>query len=720
MYNRDMRKITGVGLLLSWMVGVVFGSGVLSKDTVSVKESDYILQTDDTVIKLVFSDKGILLKKLAAGEEGWNWAGEGSPVLLLEQYQLGDVNRPVKWKFVSAKIKSDATTKTVTAIFSDEEAKLTLKSLWTSHSGPGPIEHTIEVTNEGKSTVEIGYCSSLDMLLKMPVETVQHWWAEKGAGQPSKEGTHITKIEKDFYHKGVSMPYLGGNEPIPWQCVDAMGKYGFYTGIESTGCVMQRAKLEQERSLRVILGIYPKLTEQGMLAKLEPKEVYTFPTVFVGCYKGDIDDGCNRLHRWTERWLCPPEPDANMPLLTNNSWGGGMDVSEKLARRMIDAGASVGIEMYHLDAGWFRACGWWEPDPKKFPNEMKFVSDYAHSKGLKFGLWLAWTLGGGRKALAGGDNALSVFNPKMKNWFGEDVDPNWESPIPWEGKVVCLACSPAKEWCLDMLRKNIKDYKLDLLEHDIGLIVPDCIRTNHGHIRTRGDISNRCCESYYQIYDTLMKEFPNLLLENCVGGGRQTDFGVIKHTHYTCSTDVYDPLNLRKAFYDVSYPMPPRIIEGYISNRGETLENFRYCIRSAMLGWCTIMMDIAGWPEEFKADSKKQFEIYKKIIRPQVRDGNLYHVSDRPAPRGWDAFEYYTPATSKGIVMVFREKYEQPEITIKLKGLEPDAKYGISFEDGYGKAGTFTGKELMGQGINLNLPSYNSSEIIFLTRENVK
>ena len=119
---------------------------------------------------------------------------------------------------------------------------------------------------------------------------------------------------------GVSTPYLAGNEPIPWQCVEVTGKHGFYTGIESTGCVMQKAKLEDQRLLRIVLGIEkPK----EFWARLEPKEVYAFPTIFVGCYRGDIDAGCNRLHRWVERWLCLPSKDANLPLLTNNSWAAG-------------------------------------------------------------------------------------------------------------------------------------------------------------------------------------------------------------------------------------------------------------------------------------------------------------------------------------------------------------------------------------------------------------
>jgi Melibiase len=66
------------------------------------------------------------------------------------------------------------------------------------------------------------------------------------------------------------------------------------------------------------------------------------------------------------------------PLLVNNSWGGGMKVNESIARGMIDDASELGIDMFHLDAGWFRGVGDGYPDPKKFPNGLAAVADYAH------------------------------------------------------------------------------------------------------------------------------------------------------------------------------------------------------------------------------------------------------------------------------------------------------------------------------------------------------
>jgi len=57
---------------------------------------------------------------------------------------------------------------------------------------------------------------------------------------------------------------------------------------------------------------------------------------------------------------------ANYTLVVNNSRGAGMDVNEEVAQRMILDSAELGMEMFHLDAGWFRAVGDWYPHPQKW------------------------------------------------------------------------------------------------------------------------------------------------------------------------------------------------------------------------------------------------------------------------------------------------------------------------------------------------------------------
>lgn len=80
-----------------------------------------------------------------------------------------------------------------------------------------------------------------------------------------------------------------------------------------------------------------------------------------------------------------------------NSWNTfGEEINEKLIMETADAMVSTGLADcgYHylvIDDCWSKrvrnAEGRLEPDPQKFPHGMNYVSDYVHSKGLKFGMY---------------------------------------------------------------------------------------------------------------------------------------------------------------------------------------------------------------------------------------------------------------------------------------------------------------------------------------------
>jgi len=88
---------------------------------------------------------------------------------------------------------------------------------------------------------------------------------------------------------------------------------------------------------------------------------------------------------------------AMTPPMGWNSWNTfATNIDEKLVKEtadiMVSSGmAAAGYNYIVLDDGWMTkerdANGDLVPDPAKFPNGMKAVVDYVHSKGLKFGLY---------------------------------------------------------------------------------------------------------------------------------------------------------------------------------------------------------------------------------------------------------------------------------------------------------------------------------------------
>ncbi|HPR89632.1 MAG TPA: alpha-galactosidase, partial [bacterium] len=103
---------------------------------------------------------------------------------------------------------------------------------------------------------------------------------------------------------------------------------------------------------------------------------------------------------------------ALTPPLGWNSWNKfGCDVSESLIRSAVDAMVSSGMQAagYRyivIDDCWHGkrdADGFIQPDPVRFPSGMKALTDYIHSKGLKFGIYsdAGWKTCGGRPGSRG-------------------------------------------------------------------------------------------------------------------------------------------------------------------------------------------------------------------------------------------------------------------------------------------------------------------------------
>ena len=678
--------------------------------------------SDDTLIRLAPAADGIAIRSLGSLQPTREWISQDPSRLRIQFIDHVQINgKAVAVHWMPQPSSGDASRRSRTFHFVSSDPPLELSSEWRAAAGRGPVEHILKITNTGSQAVLVPRQTSL--ALTAAANQVGHamkfWWVEKGGGTPTPVGIHQTRITPDFRAKVKSGPLAVGEprDPIPFFALleDTSGG-GWYAGIEFSGRVSIDLKARGADNATVVdvdLGLENK---EDLWSRVAPQENYQPPATFIGCFKGDMDDCGNRFRRWVGDELRPPVHDDHYPLLVNNSWGSGMQVDQKLARSMIDQSAELGLEMFHIDAGWFTSVGNWQPDPRKFPGGLAPIADYAHSKGLKFGLWVGWTQGGNTSERSPAEKILSVNNPAQRQWFPDEYPANWK-PNEFSGATVCLADPDAEKWCLNLLRSIVKEDKIDMLEHDQRMIIDNCRREGHRHTTARVDAAFRAGEAYYRIYDTLRNENPNLLFEDCVNGGQMVDFGVVRRVHYISITDTYDPLSNRRAFYDASYVLPPAMCECYIEQHpGRTPANFLYMLRSGMMGWCTIMLDTTRWTPEQHNLAKRQFALYKSELRPLIRNADLYHVSQRPDGVNWDGIQYFDPKANRGVLFAFRGTTAEAEHRFVLRGLDPDAQYRVEFEDAGNSPQTAAGSQLMITGLNVGLEGPESSALAFIRK----
>lgn len=665
------------------------------------------------------------------------WLNRSSETLI-SSVDIAGAPTPCHWVFNAQ--ASHANPQDVLFVYDSTSPHLRATWEWRTRQAYGPIEHQIRIENLDSSEIWIPMQDSLAFDWQIdPNSPLQQVFVEKGANTPSPIGTHEVAIGEGFHWTGTSSTYgdIDAREPreiIPWVLVQTndASHSGWYAGIEFSG--RTRISLSRETdSLKAIFGLNPD--PSPFRSRLAPGETFESPVVFFGGFRDGPDGAGNILRPWVRAVLGNPETwkNPNYPLVVNNSWGGGMNVNEEIAKGMIRDAAELGVDMFHMDAGWFRDVGDWYPNPQKFPHGLAVIADYAHQHGLKFGLWVDWTQAG----LSTQPGALNARDPKVRDWMVTDIPADWK-PEPFKGQTIDLGVPDAKQWAEHEVNRIITDYHLDMLEHDGYLVAHGCSRTDHPHAppdplnmcvykswgayfvdsTNSTDVSYHAVRAYYDIYSKMRKAHPGLMFEICSDGGRMVDFGTAAHGDYFSITDTYDPLSNRRAFYDTSHVLPAAMLESYVEKwPTPRIENFRYMLRSGMMGWLTIMIDTNSWSAEQHAEAKKEIDLYKKQLRPLIRDASLYHISPRPDGVHWDGIEYWDSMQDRGVVYAFRGTIaSEKSHSFLLQGLQPARHYRLSFHD-RGTQQTVTGADLMRSGLNVALDLPNSSELVFIEQQ---
>jgi len=418
------------------------------------------------------------------------------------------------------------------------------------------VEHWLEIANESGRAVTVTHQDSLvlDKLGLAPGESAQAWWINRGGNNASRQGgTFRVDTDADFDQVLVSNPQ-DGTSPVPWMAIQVSKSRGLYVGWEFSGVGRIHGKSVAPSRIDLRVGNVPEFKTD-----VPAGETFLVPPAFVGCYRGDLDEGSYSLHRFALEKLLPPLPKGQpYPTLAYNLFldSGGYQAREADVLRSAATCKDLGFETFVPDAMWFAGVGDWRWDPVRFPNGVRPILDFVRSKEMKMGMWMAWTNAG----ISEYPQAVSVF--RQRDWIVErNVPPGWK-PAAFSGKRICLGYQPAEDWATKETQRVVTEFGLDYLKHDIHPIQTKCEQANHRH-KYGVDVSYWSTVAYYHIQENLKQRFPDLVLEGCSGGGQIKDYGYLKRVHYIVTTDTLSSLPNRQSIWDSTYAMPPAVLQAY-------------------------------------------------------------------------------------------------------------------------------------------------------------
>ena len=470
-----------------------------------------------------------------------------------------------------------------------------------------------------------------------------------------------------------------GAQNNPWFAIDYKGSNDpeqggvWFGALGWSGSWQITVEQDQLQQVRVTGGM--NAFDFGYL--LKPGERFQTPYFYGGYSEQGIGGASRLMHRFEIDSLLPHHPAPKLRPVLYNSWEAtGFDVNEAGQMALAEKAASIGVERFVMDDGWFgerntdhAGLGDWWVNQQKFPHGLKPLIDKVHSLGMDFGLWV---------------------EPEMVNPDSElyRKHPDWVLNFPGRPRT-----EARNQLVLNLARPDVRAYVFSALdkllnENEIAFLKWDYNRnwSEPGWPAVAPDEQKNAyvdfVRNFYSILAELRQRHPSVEIESCSGGGSRVDLGVMQYTDEVWpsdNTDAFDRLLIQNGF---TYAYTPGVMMAWVTDSPTWVNqrslSLEYRFLSSMQGSLGVGANLNKWtPEEF-AKAKAMIAEYKSI-RETVQRGALYRLISPEHNSEQSVTETVSRDGRQAVTFAFlhssQELYPFPRIF--LRGLQPDAVYSV-------------------------------------------
>lgn len=307
----------------------------------------------------------------------------------------------------------------------------------------------------------------------------------------------------------------------------------YYSEVDFSGSWTIEYGSAKERHLYIALmgpndeSMWWKNVKQG-------EKISTVPACF-GVSRGDVSTAIGELTKYRRAIRRPNKDDECCSVVFNdymNCLFG--DPTEEKEKQIIDIAAKLGCEYYCMDCGWyadgfwFDTIGEWKESSQRFPHGLKTVYDYAHSKGLKMGMWL--------EIEAMGANSEFVRN-LPDDWF---VCNHGKRRVERNRYLLDFRNPAVRQYCTDVMDRLIHDYGCEFFKVDYN------VTTGPGSdvdTDSRGEANLEHYRALYDWWKEIYRKYPDLVVEACSSGAQRMDYGILELHSLQSTSDQTDVIN---------------------------------------------------------------------------------------------------------------------------------------------------------------------------------
>ena len=446
---------------------------------------------------------------------------------------------------------------------------------------------------------------------------------------------------------------------------------------------------------------------------LAPGETLTTPSMHIGIAAGGLDDAVNAMNAHLRRSVLNLPEAAEPQMYVGSGMGPEHDMSVATTKQFIDQLARMGAEVFIIDAGWYTAPGhqgsdWWtragdwHDNRERYPNGIAEIRDYARSRGMKFGMWMEPERVGCQEIL--------------------DAHPDWQSRYP-DGHAegfLDMTNPEAAAWAEAETARCIEEYGMDLLRIDYNVSSRSYFHWGDRD-GIREDQALRHFQAVYAMYERLKVRFPNVVFENCAGGGGRTDLGMLRAFSHSWVSDRQIPPRSLMITNGMTMALPPERVDRLVAGMGcHTAGTLDCHLRNAMFGHVSLNVvgpREAAMNDEVFAFIAREVQLYKDFIRPYICDSLIFHHTESTEAMkrgGMAALELASKDGSRDAVGVFSAADPaESETVVYPRGLDAGKTYEVTL-DNSGMRYETAGAALIREGLRVRIPAGMASELILL------
>ena len=585
--------------------------------------------------------------------------------------------------------KSEAQTLVIS--LKDRETAIYFDLFYTIFSDRAVITRSVKIRNETRETIKLEKAASFqldfahtrrfDEVIALPGAHVNERQISR---QSLLSGTKVFESRR-----GTSSHHMNNfialvHHHTTENTGEAIGLQFVYSGNHSF-----ELEKDQINQLRVVGGI----NSHCFSWELNANQSFQTPEMILS-YSSQGLNKMSQIHHelLRERIARGRHQFAERPILVNNWEATYFDFNSEKIKAIIDEAKELGIEMFVLDDGWFgkrdadnSSLGDWFEYEGKLTNGLREIADYAHSKGLKFGLW---------------------FEPEMISIDSElyRTHPDFLMQVP--GRMPSASRSQhvldftrldVRQTIEKQMRKILDTIPLDYIKWDMNRSLSDIYSITLDPLR-QGEVAHRYMLGLYELLEHLTTDYPEILWEGCSGGGGRFDAGFIYYMPQSWTSDNTDAVERMKIQYGTSLAYPISSITAHVSavpnhqtGRSTSLKTRGETAMSAVFGY---ELDLTKLSPEEKKQVKEQIISYQ-TIRPVIQYGHYYRLAS-PFEENIAAWMFVSPKQDEAIVFLGRILASaQPAFhEVYLLGLDDEALY----QEQTSKR-IFSGAELMTVGL---------------------